>query len=287
MDSFSTQSHTLYVVATPIGNLQDITPRALDVLRSVTIIAAEDTRHSRRLLTHYDIHTPLQSLHEHNERAASEKLIARLKLGESIALVSDAGTPLVSDPGAHLVSAVHLAELSVIAIPGPSALISALSIAGMPADRFVFQGFLPPKATTRRQQLDSLTTESRTLVFYEAPHRILDTLRDMLAIFGENRQAAIIKELTKRHETVRRNTLAGLLQWLINEPARQKGEFVLVVAGNDVVQDVDEQEADRVLGILLKALPTGEAAKLTSELTGLPKKKLYERALRLKNKENR
>jgi len=266
----------LYVVATPIGNLQDFNPRAQSVLRQVTLIAAEDTRHSRHLLNHFSITTPLQSLHEHNERQISSVLLQRLRNGDNIALISDAGTPLISDPGCYFIQTALAEQITVVPIPGPSALISALSVAGLPADRFVFEGFLPAKSVARRQRLENLAEESRTLVFYEAPHRLLDCLNDMIQIFGQQRKAVLVKEITKVFETVYRDTLSGLCQWLNARAERQKGEFVLVVQG---APRPDEKalspETKRIFYLLRKELPLKQAAKLTSEITGVSKNTLY------------
>ena len=267
---------TLYVVATPIGNLQDLSPRAQAILREVTLIVAEDTRHSRHLLTHFGITASLQSLHEHNEHKVAPLLLQRLQAGDNLALISDAGTPLISDPGHYLLEMAHTQSITVVPIPGPSAIISALSVAGFPADRFVFEGFLPAKATARQQQLTYLAQEPRTLVFYEAPHRILDCIRDMKQIFGEQRLAAVIKELTKCFETIYRSTLTDLLQWLAAQPERQKGEFVIVVQG---APPPDNQTLDlntkRIFNRLRQDLPLKQAAQLTSEITGISKNILY------------
>jgi 16S rRNA (cytidine1402-2'-O)-methyltransferase len=272
----------LYIVATPIGNLQDLSPRAQSILQTVTLIAAEDTRHSRHLLTHFNINTPLQSLHEHNERQQSRALLQRLHEGENIALISDAGTPLISDPGRYLIEMAHAEQIIVMPIPGPSALIAALSVAGFQADRFVFEGFLPPKTHLRRQRLENLSSESSTLVFYEAPHRIIDCLNDMVQIFGEMRQAALVKELTKVFETVYRDTLSCILNELTVKPERQKGEFVIVIQGAPAPDThAINPETERIFQILHKALPLKQAAKLTHEITGVSKNKLY--ALGLNN----
>jgi 16S rRNA (cytidine1402-2'-O)-methyltransferase len=266
----------LYVVATPIGNLQDFSPRAQSVLRQVSLIAAEDTRHSRHLLTHFGITTPLQSLHEHNERQIAHTLLQRLHNDDNIALISDAGTPLISDPGYYLIQTALAEQITVVPIPGPSALISALSVAGLPADRFVFEGFLPAKAAARRQRLEILVEESRTLVFYEAPHRLVDCLNDMVPIFGEARQAVLVKELTKVFETVYRDTLGGIVNWLMARAERQKGEFVLVVQGAPKPDDrAISPEVERVFQLLRKELPLKQAAKLASEITGVSKNRLY------------
>jgi len=274
----------LYIVATPIGNLQDLSPRAQSILHHVDIIAAEDTRHSRHLLNHFGIKTPLRSLHEHNERAQSNILLQYLLGGNNIALISDAGTPLISDPGSYLVQTVLAEQLTVIPIPGPSALISALSVAGIPAGRFVFEGFLPAK--TRLQRLNSVAHESRTLVFYEAPHRILDCLKDMIQVFGEERVAVLAKELTKVFETVYRENLPGIFNWLNAQPQRQKGEFVLVVQGAPKPDNnVLSPETIRIFQLLRQELSLKQAAKLTSEITGDSKNLLYAFGITLKGNE--
>lgn len=266
----------LYIVATPIGNLQDLSMRAQTILQTVDLILAEDTRHSRPLLDFLGIVKPLQALHEHNERQVSPKLLARLQQGAHMALITDAGTPTVSDPGRLFIELVHQHQLSIVPIPGPSALITALSVAGLPADRFVFEGFLPAKTQARQQRLQQLADESRTLVFYEAPHRILACLSDMSALLGADRVGVIAKELTKVFETIHRDTLAGLYQWLTTDPQRQKGEFVLVVQGaapksHPLITD----ESIRILNILRQQLPLKQAAKLTSDITGISKNALY------------
>jgi 16S rRNA (cytidine1402-2'-O)-methyltransferase len=266
----------LYIVATPIGNLQDCSTRAIQILKQVNLIAAEDTRHSRRLLDQFGITTPLHALHEHNEYHHSQALIARLLSGESIALISDAGTPLISDPGYYLVAACHQAGVSVSPIPGASALISALSVAGMPADRFVFEGFLAAKSSARKKQLEALCQESRTLVFYETPHRIIESIQDMTAIFGEQREIVVARELTKVYETVYRNTLGELLLWLQQDAQQQKGEFVLVVAGAPPESNTEiPVEVVRILSLLREELPLKQAAKLTSQITGVHRNQLY------------
>lgn len=270
----------LYVVATPIGNLQDFTPRANTILSSVHLIAAEDTRHSRHLLDYFGITTPLQSLHEHNEREISPLLIQRLHTGESIALISDAGTPLISDPGFWLVQTAHRENIPVVPIPGPSAVVSALSVAGLPTDRFIFEGFLPAKTAARLQRLHSLAQETRTLVFYETPHRLLDCLADLIVAFGQERIGVLAKELTKVFETVQRDTLSNLVLWLTTQPERQKGEFVLVIQG---APPLDKQaitaEDKRVFYLLNQELPLKQAAKLASAITGVSKNLLYDLGL--------
>jgi 16S rRNA (cytidine1402-2'-O)-methyltransferase len=266
----------LYIVATPIGNLQDCSARAIQILKHVDLIAAEDTRHSRRLLDQFGITTPLYALHEHNEYHHSQTLISRLLSGTSIALISDAGTPLISDPGYYLVAACHQAEIVVSPIPGASALISALSAAGMPADRFVFEGFLAAKSGARRKQLEALSQESRTLVFYETPHRIVDSVADMIAIFGAAREVVMARELTKVYETIHRSTLGELSQWLQQDTQQQKGEFVLVIAGAPPQSNEEiPAEAVRIFHLLREELPLKQAAKLTSQITGIHRNQLY------------
>jgi 16S rRNA (cytidine1402-2'-O)-methyltransferase len=274
----STQSGTLFIVATPIGNLEDLSPRAQRVLGEVDRIAAEDTRHSRRLLDHFGIATPMLALHEHNEPVASAGLIARLLQGESIALISDAGTPLISDPGYVLVREARQAGIPVVPVPGPSALITALSACGLPTDRFVYEGFLPSKRAARRKQLEQLAAESRTLVFYEAPHRIEDTLADLRELFGDSREAVLARELTKRFETFLTGDLATLAGQLQADEDQRRGEFVIIVHGAPEAT-VDRHETDRVLRILLEELPLKQAARLAAAIRGERKNELYQRAL--------
>lgn len=279
--SAGSKTGTLYVVATPIGNLDDISSRALRVLREVALIAAEDTRHSTCLLRHFGIGTPLAACHDHNERSESDRFISRLLAGEDVALISDAGTPLISDPGYHLVRQVRAAGIRVAPIPGPSALIAALSAAGLPSDRFIFEGFLPAKAVARQSRLTALQQEERTLVFYEAPHRLLDCLQDMTQVFGGERPALLARELTKTFETLKGLPLAELCQWVAEDANQQRGECVLIVSGwsKPEQEDAIEAEAIRVLDILLKSLPTRQAATLAAEITGGRKNQLYALAL--------
>jgi len=284
MISSSKRAGALYVVATPIGNLLDITRRALDILKSVSLVAAEDTRHSRKLLAHYGIGTPLLALHEHNERAATAGLLRRLDAGEDIALISDAGTPLISDPGFHLVRTAREAGLRVVPVPGPSALTAALSVAGMPTDRFIFEGFLPAKQAARRQRLLELQDATATLVFYESSHRILASLGDMQALFGANREATLARELTKTFETIRQASLAELVAWVEADSDQQKGEFVVLVHGavKPAVAGIDT-ETERVLTLLMAELPLRQAAALAAQISGIGKNVLYEHALQLKD----
>lgn len=265
----------LHVVATPIGNLADLSPRALSTLRSVAAVCAEDTRHTRQLLAHHGVEQSLVALHEHNEAGLAERLVARLLAGESLALVSDAGTPLVSDPGFRLVAAARAAGVKVSPVPGPSALIAALSVAGLPSDRFAFEGFLPAKAGARRERLARLAGETRTLIFYEASHRIEETLADAVAAFGADRPAAVARELTKLFETVLDGTLADLHARVVADADQRKGEFVLLVQGVADEEATKVAEGRRVYARLAEHLPPSTAAKLAAELTGAPRKALY------------
>ncbi|HLA75016.1 MAG TPA: 16S rRNA (cytidine(1402)-2'-O)-methyltransferase [Gammaproteobacteria bacterium] len=274
----------LYIVATPIGNLQDMTPRAVQVLSEVQLIAAEDTRHSAKLLQHFGIKTPCLALHEHNEREASAALVQRLLAGDAIALISDAGTPLISDPGYHLVQAARAAGLRVVPIPGACALTSALSASGLPSDRFVFEGFLPARAAARRARLEELQHEPRTLIFYESPHRILECLDDLAQVFGAERPAVIARELSKLFETIHDGSLSALCAWLRSDVNQQKGEFVILVRGSMLSEQGEEDsEAERVLRILMAELPVKQAAALAAQITGRKKNALYELALQQKN----
>ena len=278
----------LYVIATPIGNLEDISQRAVRLLNQVDLIAAEDTRHSGNLLRHLGIHCPMISLHEHNEQQQVERVLAELEQGRSVALISDAGTPLVSDPGYRLVQAAHARGVPVSPVPGPSSVIAALSVAGLPTDRFAFEGFLPAKQAARQKALAALAREPRTLVFFESPRRVLDALADMAAAFGVDRPAAMARELTKAFETIRQGSLGELLDWLQAHPEQQRGEFVLLVAGwrGKDAQD-GQQGAEQTLRVLMAELPLRQAARLAAELTGLPRNQLYELALRLREQNER
>lgn len=266
---------TLFIVATPIGNLEDLSPRAQRTLAEVAAVCAEDTRHTRRLLGHYGIDAELVALHEHNEQALAVRLVQRLQAGESLALVSDAGTPLVSDPGFRLVAAARAAGIRVSPVPGPSALIAALSVAGLPSDRFAFEGFLPAKAAARREHLQKLAGESRTLLFYESSHRIVDTLEDMVVAFGSERRAVLARELTKLFETVLDGSLEALRDRVQADADQRKGEFVLVVEGAGDDADAALAEGRRVYALLSSHLPPSAAARLAAEITGAPRKALY------------
>ncbi len=269
---------TLYVVATPIGNLEDISARALRTLGEVALIACEDTRTTRVLLDRYGIATPMQALHEHNETAQVAGLLTRLRGGDSIALVSDAGTPLVSDPGFRLVAAARDAGLSVTAVPGASALIAALSIAGLASDRFCFEGFLPPKSAARRTRLTAMVAEPRTLIFYESAHRIVECLDDCVAVFGADRPARLARELTKRFETVLGDDLAAIAAAVAADSDQRRGEFVLLLAGDPDPQAAALAEGRRIYARLAKELPPSRAAGIAAELSGAPRRALYDRS---------
>ncbi|WP_405121168.1 16S rRNA (cytidine(1402)-2'-O)-methyltransferase [Pseudomonas leptonychotis] len=272
---------SLYVVATPIGNLDDISARALTILRNVALIAAEDTRHSARLMQHFGIGTPLTACHEHNERDQGGRFLARMLAGDDVALISDAGTPLISDPGYHLVRQARAAGIAVVPVPGACALIAALSAAGLPSDRFIFEGFLPAKSAGRRARLEQVKEEPRTLIFYEAPHRILECLQDMQAVFGGERPALLARELTKTFETLKGMPLAELAAWVASDSNQQRGECVVLVAGWQAPEGEDavSAEAVRVLNLLLAEMPLKRAAALAAEITGVRKNLLYQVAL--------
>ncbi|HVA55023.1 MAG TPA: 16S rRNA (cytidine(1402)-2'-O)-methyltransferase [Gammaproteobacteria bacterium] len=270
----------LYVVATPIGNLDDLSPRARHTLAEVGLIAAEDTRHTSMLLSHFGIHTPLISLHDYNEAQKTPRLVEKLLTGISLALVSDAGTPLISDPGFNLVRAAWAAGVRVIPIPGTCALIAALSVSGLPTDRFVFEGFLPAKTAARKKRLADLATDPRTLVFYESIHRLKESLNDMAQILGGERLSVIARELTKLHEDVRAGMLAELVNQIESNSFAIKGEVVLMVAGAMSTQITETSlDVDHVLKVLLTAMPVKQAAALAAKITGLSKNQLYQRAL--------
>lgn len=269
----------LFIIATPLGNLGDMTTRAVEVLGSVDGIYAEDTRHSAPLLRHFGINTPYQTLHDHNERELTGALVERLAAGARLAVISDAGTPLISDPGYVLVREAHAAGIVVSPVPGPSSVTAALSVSGLPTDRFIFEGFLPAKGHGRKQRLAALEREPRTLVFFEGPHRFLEMLNDLVEVFGPEREATLARELTKMHETVRKSTLGQLREWVEQDSNQQRGEIVLVVAGCAKVTDETMAEAERVLKVLAAELPIKQAAALASKLTGASKNALYDMAL--------
>ena len=277
----------LYVVATPIGNLGDLSPRACDVLKSCALIAAEDTRHTGVLLKHFGIETPQVSLHDHNEQQRSPELVARLLTGASIALVCDAGTPAISDPGFDLVRTAAAAGIEIIALPGACAAIAALSIGGLPTDRFCFEGFLPARGAARRKRLDSLTAEARTLVMYESPHRVKEMLEDCVLAFGPERSAVVARELTKLHETAYRGTLRELAARAAEDVDFGRGEIVLVIAGKPVAAAAEGGDGhggalDRALRLLMAELPLKQAARLAARLTDARDNEAYKRALFLK-----
>ncbi|RFA30315.1 16S rRNA (cytidine(1402)-2'-O)-methyltransferase [Alkalilimnicola ehrlichii] len=276
---------TLFVVATPIGNLEDMTRRAERVLAEVDYVAAEDTRRTRILLRHYGISARLRSLHEHNEEAQLDSVLGLLEQGESVALVSDAGTPLISDPGFRLVREARRRGLPVVPVPGASSVLAALSVAGLPTDRFSFEGFLSAKSAARRKQLDALSAEPRTMIFFESSHRIEAFIADMSAVFGAEREVTVARELTKTYETVRQGALGEVEAWLASDPNQRRGEFVVIVAGcaGPAAQPEAVVAGDDVLQALLEELPLKQATRLAARITGQPKNALYERALALKS----
>ena len=274
----------LFVVATPIGNLSDISARAVDVLKSVDVIACEDTRHSVRLLNHLGINKPLLSYHDHNESEQTRNLINKLLEGTKVALISDAGTPLISDPGYQLVREAQESGIKVVPLPGACALVVALSASGLPSDRFVFEGFLPAKRQARIECLEKLKQESRTLIFYESTHRIAACLEDMVAVFGGERHAVVARELTKAFETVKKAPLVELAEWVADDANQRKGEVVLLVRGAETkTQDGTRVDSEKVLSILLEELPVKQAAQLAAKITGGKKNALYQQALQMKS----
>ncbi|MEE4173278.1 MAG: 16S rRNA (cytidine(1402)-2'-O)-methyltransferase [Xanthomonadales bacterium] len=264
----------LLVVATPIGNLQDFSPRAVEVLAGADLVVAEDTRHSRGLLSHHGLNPPLQAMHEHNEEAVLPALIERLKAGDSIAVISDAGTPLISDPGFRLVRAAHQAGIPVRAVPGPSAVTAALSVCGLPTDRFSFEGFLPARESARRAAFEALEHEPRTMVFFETGKRIRASLDTLADVFGERREVAVCRELTKRFETVLRGSAREVLERVAEDPDQQRGEFVLVVAGAEQPEP-DRQAAIELARELARELPASKAARIAARITGVPRRELF------------
>ena len=278
------QVPTLYVVATPIGNLQDISLRALEVLKTVDAIAAEDTRHTSHLLSHFAIQKKLIAVHEHNEQKSAQILLERLRAGESIALVTDAGTPGISDPGAIVVDVLREAGVSVVPVPGASAVVAALSASGIKANGFMFQGFLPASGSQRRKVLEGLKAYVSTLVFYEAPHRIIECVEDLATVLGPERRITIARELTKTFETFHRCALQDAKMWLESDPNQQRGEFVLMVEATALLEQADiSEDVGRILRLLLADLPLKQAVKLATEITGVKKNILYEYALKLKD----
>ena len=278
------QVPTLYVVATPIGNLQDISLRALEVLKTVDAIAAEDTRHTSHLLSHFAIQKKLIAVHEHNEQKSAQILLERLRAGESIALVTDAGTPGISDPGAIVVDVLREAGVSVVPVPGASAVVAALSASGITANGFMFQGFLPASGSQRRKVLEGLKAYVSTLVFYEAPHRIIECVEDLATVLGPERRITIAREITKTFETFHRCALQDAKMWLESDPNQQRGEFVLMVEATALLEQADiSEDVGRILRLLLADLPLKQAVKLATEITGVKKNILYEYALKLKD----
>lgn len=273
----------LFVVATPIGNLDDMTFRAVQVLKSVNLIAAEDTRQSLPLLKHYQIDTPLTACHDHNESQKTQQLIDKLLAGDDIALISDAGTPLISDPGFKLVRSAQQQGIRVIPIAGACAAIAGLSAVGLPSDKFSFQGFLPAKSSQRQKQLVELKRETQTLIFYEAPHRIVDCLTDMVDIFGQQRLAGFAREITKTFETIKQLPLGELLAFVKNDSNQQKGEIVLIIDGAEAQTEVENAELDKLLQRLLQDVSVKVASQLASDILGVKKKVAYQRSLELEN----
>jgi len=278
-DRADISASTLYIVPTPIGNLGDITQRALAVLTNVDLIAAEDTRHTGLLLQHFAINVRLFALHDHNEQQKAEMLLAKLRDGQSIALVSDAGTPLINDPGYHLVRLCREAGISVVPLPGACAAITALSAAGLPSDRFCYEGFLPAKSKGRRDTLRALEQEPRTIIFYESTHRLLESLQDMVSVWGGDRYVVLARELTKTWESIHGAPVGELLAWVQEDENRRKGEMVLIVAGFHGGEDVLPPEALRTLALLQRELPLKKAAQLTAEIHSVKKNALYKYAL--------
>ncbi|MBD1555437.1 16S rRNA (cytidine(1402)-2'-O)-methyltransferase [Vibrio sp. S9_S30] len=275
-NSSPSEVSTLYIVPTPIGNLGDITQRAIEVLSSVDLIAAEDTRHTGRLLSHFNISTKTFALHDHNEQQKAQVLVDRLQQGLSIALVSDAGTPLISDPGYHLVNQCRQAGVKVVPLPGACAVVTALSAAGLPSDRFSFEGFLPPKSKGRKDKFLEIAKVERTCIFYESPHRIMDSLKDMLEILGADREVVLARELTKTYETIQGMPLGDLISWIEEDDNRKKGEMVLLIHGyREQVTEAIPEEVTRTLSILTKELPLKKAAAMTAEIYNLKKNALY------------
>ena len=272
----------LFIVATPIGNLDDITFRAVEILKSIDIILAEDTRHSKKLLKHLNIEKPIRAFHEHNEREKTKVIISEIRSGKSIALISDAGTPLISDPGYFLVAQAKKEGLKVVPIPGPTALITALSASGLASDSFTFLGFLPSKQTARVKLLKSLVGRTETSIFYESPKRILATLTDMHSIYGDSREVCLAKELTKVFETIQTGSIPNLIDYLTIDQNHQKGEFVILISATDKIDIAEaETQLNSLLPILCAELGASKAAKLAAKITGIDKKQCYKRALDL------
>lgn len=280
----SNRTGVLTIVATPIGNLNDMVPRAVQTLHSVSLIACEDTRHSKKLLNHFNIDKPCVAYHDHGDRQMLEKLLLRLEKGEDIALISDAGTPLISDPGYRIVAEARARGITVLPIPGACAAIAALSVSGLPTDRFFFGGFLPAKTAQRKTALDKYKSAPETLVFYEAPHRILETVVDMIEVFGQHRQGFLAREISKAFETFLQGSLEQLQQQIAVDSNQQRGEIVLVIAGAEEKTASTSVSSEKVLKLLLKELPASKAASLTAKICGADKKAMYQVALQLQGK---
>lgn len=276
-----TEPGTLYIVATPIGNLEDLSPRAQRILSAVDLILAEDTRHSARLLRTFDIRTRTLAFHENNEERMTGRIISRLAAGSSVALIADAGTPLISDPGFKLVRQAHAQNIPVSPVPGPAALIAALSAAGVAPGKFLFEGFAPARAEARRKRMSALAGAAHTLVFYETPHRIKAFLADAATIFGTGREACIARELTKKFETIRQGTLGGLIEWMEQDPDQGRGEFVVIIAGAGE-EHTDIAELTALLKVLLKSLSLKQAVQIATQLTGAPRNEIYDLAVSLR-----
>lgn len=275
-------SGILYIVATPIGNLSDITIRAVEILKKVDAVLAEDTRHTKKLFDHYEIESPLVAFHEHNENEKVDYILAQIGSGKSLALVSDAGTPLISDPGYNLVLEAKKNGISVVPIPGPSALIAALSSSGIESNNFTFFGFLPSKQSARLRLLKTKKSLNETIVFYESPKRILAALMDMLEVFGEKRQVCLAKEITKSFETILNDNLVNLIEYLTSDSSHQKGEFVIIISPvNKVDLDEAQVQLEKILPILCAEMGASQAAKLAAKITGIDKKHCYKRAINL------
>ena len=280
----SNQTGTLYIVATPIGNLEDLSPRAVQIFKKVKYVAVEDTRHSRKLFQHYCLSPRVLSIHKFNEHKSEIKIVKFLEAGDDVALISDAGTPLICDPGLGLVKLCHIKGIKVIPIPGPSALICALSIAGLEAEKFLFEGFLSDKKTKRINQLRNLEYESRTMVFFEAPHRIIDFLKDLINVFGTERTVVVAREITKKFEVTKSAAAQKILEWILQDANQQKGEFVVIVKGNLERENQFSFKTGLILKLLLEELPLKKAASITSKITGNSKNEIYQLGLKLQNK---
>ena len=273
---------TLFIVATPIGNLDDITFRAVETLKVVDLVLAEDTRHSQKVLNHFNIKTPISAFHDYNEREKCNSVIDKLKQGDSIALISDAGTPLISDPGYVLVSIAKKNSVNVVPVPGPSALIAALSASGIPSDSFSFFGFLPSKQNARIKTLKMFASRPETIIVYESPKRISNTLADMLFVFGKDREVCLAKEITKTFETILTTNIPSLIDYISSDPSHQKGEFVILISSTAKKGKLEfDQQLDKLLPVLCSEMGPSKAAKLATKITGIDKKYCYQRAIEL------